>query len=489
MGIFGNLFGKNDNKRLKENFRETKKFDYSINTNVGDITFTINMTEEEMIERCQKTEENKLNPNSCQREPNDDEIKLPVKDFYDKYRGGLSHISPNGNLIHDEIVSRACTAIIDNEVAGYHYFVLLKSDFKHIEEKHNEWAESERKLHKTVELNFKGKDLEKEGKIDEAIRCYEENVKLGYPAMMSYDRLLVLYRRNKDYENEKRICRLTIKMCEKENERRLQNCLSREENKGLEDQIIKAHNENRTLFIEGRQFCVYNPYEVNKYKNRLEKIENRVLYEEISLPTYSTPYIVNGVPLGVQFENTIKLLPEFNFYADLPDNEPTNEYLWKHKRLVSDEKHKPEIWRIQNLFKSLITDAERYETIGLLDKAAVIYEQIVAEQYFMPNPYDKLIKIYSKAKLKFDEIRILKYAINHFSELRNRQKGYVIQLATKYRKLDFANERINNDKKISYYGGAFELYNPYIIISKWKERLDKLYKNGNNRNKSIRILR
>ncbi|MDR1584052.1 MAG: hypothetical protein LBS55_12510, partial [Prevotellaceae bacterium] len=129
---------------------------------------------------------------------------------------------------------------------------------------------------------------------------------------------------------------------------------------------------------------------------------------------------------------------------------------------------------------------ERYETIGLLDKAAVIYEQIVAEQYFMPNPYDRLIKIYSKAKLKFDEIRILKYAINHFSELRNRQKGYVIQLATKYGKLDFANEQINNDKKISYYGGAFELYNPYTIISKWKERLDKLYKN--ERDAFIKVL-
>jgi hypothetical protein len=64
--------------------------------------------------------------------------------------------------------------------------------------------------------------------------------------------------------------------------------------------------------------------------------------------------------------------------------------------------------------------------------------------------------------------------------LKRRQQEHVIQLATKYGKLDFAKKRINNDEKISYYGGAFELYNPYTIISKWKERLDKIHKYGND---------
>jgi hypothetical protein len=111
---------------------------------------------------------------------------------------------------------------------------------------------------------------------------------------------------------------------------------------------------------------------------------------------------------------------------------------------------------------------------AIVEKAAMIYEQIIAEKYYMPTPYDRLIKIYSRANLKFDEIRILKYGINHFTELRNRQKEYVIHLASKYGKLDFAKERVDNNKKIYYYGGAFELYNPYTIISKWQERLLKI---------------
>jgi hypothetical protein len=247
-------------------------FHYSINTNVGDITFSVNMTEEEMIRKCEQQLVNESNPDSCEREPNSDEIKLHIDDYDKKLRFGCT-LAFGAN----EAGSRISTSFIDAKVNGFHYFVISKSDFEHVSQKHNEHVERERRLSKTVELNFKGKDFEKEGKIDEAIQCYEENVKLGYPAMMSYDRLLILYRKKKDYENEKRICLLTIDMCEKENERRLKHILSNEENKGLENQIINAHNENRTLVIEGRQFCVYNPYEVNKYKIRLEKINKKLI--------------------------------------------------------------------------------------------------------------------------------------------------------------------------------------------------------------------
>ncbi|MDR1652881.1 MAG: hypothetical protein LBS01_04415 [Prevotellaceae bacterium] len=252
---------------LKENCSEEKIPNYSINTNVGNITFTVNMTKEEMIERHQKIEENKLNPNSCKREPNDDEIKLQVKDFDNKYNWGYIGNSKAG--------IRFWKSFVDASATGFHHFIVAKDDFDYVVKKHNEWIERERELSKTVELNFKGKDLEKEGKIDEAISSYEENVKLGYPAMHSYHRLVVLYHKMKDYENEKRICLLIQDIFEKENEKRLQQALSNEENKDLTDLIIEAHKENKQLFVEGRHFVVYNPYEVKKYKLRYNKLVNK----------------------------------------------------------------------------------------------------------------------------------------------------------------------------------------------------------------------
>lgn len=60
-------------------------------------------------------------------------------------------------------------------------------------------------LHKTAALNNKGIALEKEGKVGDAINVYEENIKSDYPASHSYKRLTVLYRKQKDFDNEERI--------------------------------------------------------------------------------------------------------------------------------------------------------------------------------------------------------------------------------------------------------------------------------------------
>jgi tetratricopeptide (TPR) repeat protein len=72
-----------------------------------------------------------------------------------------------------------------------------------------EWEKklSERKifddlLYSTALLNNKGIAYEKANKIDEAISCYEQNVSLGYPARHSYQRLMVLYRKVKNYHVE-----------------------------------------------------------------------------------------------------------------------------------------------------------------------------------------------------------------------------------------------------------------------------------------------
>lgn len=43
------------------------------------------------------------------------------------------------------------------------------------------------------------------GKIEDAIATYETNISLGYSAHHAYKRLMILYRKQKDYDNERRV--------------------------------------------------------------------------------------------------------------------------------------------------------------------------------------------------------------------------------------------------------------------------------------------
>lgn len=67
------------------------------------------------------------------------------------------------------------------------------------------------KLPKAAETNNLGISLEKDGKYAEAIEAYERNItEDAYLTRHPYDRLSVLYRRAKDYDNEIRVLTLAF---------------------------------------------------------------------------------------------------------------------------------------------------------------------------------------------------------------------------------------------------------------------------------------
>lgn len=58
-------------------------------------------------------------------------------------------------------------------------------------------------LNDCARLNNKGKEYEKAGKVTLAIRAYEKNIAGDcYPATHSFDRLMVIYRKQKEYDKE-----------------------------------------------------------------------------------------------------------------------------------------------------------------------------------------------------------------------------------------------------------------------------------------------
>ncbi len=71
-------------------------------------------------------------------------------------------------------------------------------------------------LKRTAQLNSKGISLEQQGHIEAAIQVYEQNIELGYPAHHAFKRLLVLYRKAKDYANELRVCQRACRVFPKD---------------------------------------------------------------------------------------------------------------------------------------------------------------------------------------------------------------------------------------------------------------------------------
>lgn len=300
---------------------------------------------------------------------------------------------------------------------GSDYIVVKKKTWEEASKKMAIRQKENERFAMIAQLNNEGIALEKEGKEDEAIAIYEKNVSIKCDATHSYDRLLVIYKRRKDTDNEIRIAKIAS--------------------------------------------CVF-PENV-KYRNRLESL----LGINQNGPIYPTETVACNASIkhGDLLEDLILELPEFDFYNNGANS---NAYKVEQSMLSS-------FFEIQDYFKDLIQKAELAESRKDYVNAAMIYEQVIAENYWMPTPCDRLVKIYSKAKLEDDEKRVLQYGINHFSTLREKRLSYIKSLAEKNNAIQFFEERINSGGKITYYNGVFELYNPFPIVEKWIERWEKKY--------------
>lgn len=342
---------------------------------------------------------------------NDEMIKIMIDD-----EQSLIKIS----ICLDEEDSRKFMDLWDSAtLEGRNYFYFSKDKWEKALEEYEIRKQADILLAKTVSLNNQGIEQEKAGDFENAIKTYEECVKLGFRSMHQYDRLIILYHKLGDFENEKRILKLALELY-----------------------------PDSTGYI--KKLAVLNGTFETKVITEAPKVEATTIWGDI-------------------WEERILEVPEFDFYFERETN--PSKYEYNYDKSV---KNLTPIWEVKEHFKALESEAKSAEDLGNQELAVKLYEQMVAEKYYMPSPYDRLIIIYSKAGLTEDEIRILKIGIAHFKQLREKRKEYVMHLAQKYYAVEFATERIENGKKITYYNGVFELYNPFPIVERWEKRLHKL---------------
>ncbi len=300
------------------------------------------------------------------------------------------------------------------------YIYIPKSIFDNAQCEFEKAQERDRKIAETASLNNQGIAFEKEGNIDKAIEVYEKNVAKDTDGCYSYDRLLVIYKKLKREDDEFRICQLAVK---------------------------KFPNEK-------------------KYLLRLQKLQGNE--PAINLPNQALIYTPTII-WGELYFNELRQLKEFDFYSQGYEN---RDYYMDY---VSNN-NLTQINNVVKHFQELRHIAENAEDAGNYATASAIYEQMIAEKCYFSKPYDRLIKIYSKSKLKEDEKRVLLSAIETLQGYKDIQLSYIRGLAKKYNAVDFCENYIAEGKSISYFmmGGGFVIYDPYNIIEKWRERLEKM---------------
>ena len=98
--------------------------------------------------------------------------------------------------------------LMDFSMKGYKFVDIPDEEIRKLDQLLKQRDDEDKLLAKTAALNNKGIAYEKSGSIDKAIKCYEENILIGYPARHSFDRLMILYRKL----NELRVIEKAIKI-------------------------------------------------------------------------------------------------------------------------------------------------------------------------------------------------------------------------------------------------------------------------------------
>lgn len=164
--------------------------------------------------------------------------------------------------------------------------------------------------------------------------------------------------------------------------------------------------------------------------------------------------------LANRYKSLIAQLPEFDFYTSGNDALFSEDAPMCHQieYIISHIENELRKAKIAEKSKDYIT-------------ATYIYEELIANGYWKPEPYNRLLYIYDKAGLTNDVRELLVLAISFFENLQKKKKQELLRLADKYKSRAYAEAKINQGKTVAYFDGFFEIYTPFPDIDVWKRIL------------------
>src|ERR1044072_8346321 len=80
---------------------------------------------------------------------------------------------------------------------------------------------------KIEERNTTGKEAEEAGDMNKAIRFYEQNIREDYADKFAFERLMIIYRQQKEYKDELRVIKRGIEVFQQSFKERVKHSLAR----------------------------------------------------------------------------------------------------------------------------------------------------------------------------------------------------------------------------------------------------------------------
>ena len=125
---------------------------------------------------------------------------------------------------------------------------------------------------KVEERNKAAREAEEDGDFNKAVRFYEQNIREDYADKVAFERLMIIYRKDKEYKNELRVIRRGIEVFQKKFKERVKHSLApRVSDKKLEqlsNAIIKISGQKK----EQLPF----PDPIDKWVKRKEIVEKKL---------------------------------------------------------------------------------------------------------------------------------------------------------------------------------------------------------------------
>ena len=170
--------------------------------------------------------------------------------------------------------------------------------------------------------------------------------------------------------------------------------------------------------------------------------------------------IEDKATLSSRYKSLKAQLPEFDFYTS------GNDALFSEDNPICSQ-IEAIISQTENELHKAKTAEKRKDYIT----ATNIYEELIANGYWKPEPYNRLLCIYDKAGLTDGVKDLLVHAIDFFEKLQMEMEHELLRLANKYKSCAYAEAKINQGKTVVYFDGFFEIYMPFPDIDVWKRIL------------------
>jgi len=125
---------------------------------------------------------------------------------------------------------------------------------------------------KIEERNKTAMQAEREEDVNKAIRFYEQNIREDHADKFAFERLMIIYRKHKEYQNELRVIKRGIEVFQKKFKERVKHSLGRR----VSDKKIEQLS-NAIIKISGqKKEALHFPDPVDKWLKRKEIVEKKL---------------------------------------------------------------------------------------------------------------------------------------------------------------------------------------------------------------------